>query len=304
MHVLRATKRPMTAKAIFNAALKADLVPPHLHGKTQHKTLQARLSEEILHNRSGSLFYRTEPGHFFLSEFMANPNIPDRFKEPFPARRRTRDLQTQPQLVIDEDFLSECGSLNNWRWNTFIDSAFRNKAARFVDPVEKDNSSVSVWTFSIVKKKSCVLSYRLGRYRDDRDSFANKKTIGFPGSVCINDQTLFSADDLGASENALNVILSDMDLSTHAFSGDQLKMPEITSMLHVIGDDDTSAFLIVSLWDCPEWFEPTNRKLSINNPQWTNVSVPPNDLHDFEPWSVSALEALSGLSFWRNQKVG
>ncbi len=48
--VLKASRRPMTANAIMDAAYKAQIVPVHLFGATQHKTLQARLSEEILSN--------------------------------------------------------------------------------------------------------------------------------------------------------------------------------------------------------------------------------------------------------------
>ena len=91
--VLRSAHRPMSAKAILDVAYKAGVVPTHLYGKTQKKTLQARLSEDILRHRDTSLFYRTEPGQFFLSEFLSDPTIPDDYKVPFPARRRTRDLK-------------------------------------------------------------------------------------------------------------------------------------------------------------------------------------------------------------------
>lgn len=90
--VLRSARRPMGAKAILDLAYQADVVPKHLYGKTQQKTLQARLSEEILHHRGTSPFYRTEPGQFFLTEFLDADDIPEEWKKPFPARRRTRDL--------------------------------------------------------------------------------------------------------------------------------------------------------------------------------------------------------------------
>ena len=75
----------MTAKAILNAAYRTGIVPDHLHGKTQHKTLQARLSEEILHFKRDGRFFRTEPGFFFLTEFESDPLIPDKYKDHFSA---------------------------------------------------------------------------------------------------------------------------------------------------------------------------------------------------------------------------
>ena len=107
--VLRSTRRPMSARAILEVAYQAGVVPAHLYGKTQHKTLQARLSEDILHRRETSAFYRTEPGQFFLIELLGDPEIPDEWKKPFPARRRTRDLKRDNTLAIKKSFIKERG---------------------------------------------------------------------------------------------------------------------------------------------------------------------------------------------------
>src|SRR5689334_22131413 len=90
--VLRTARRPLSPRAIMDAAYRGGIVPIHLRGKTQYKTLHARLSEDILHNKLGSRFFRTDPGLFFLSEMRSDPKVPDEFKDPFHARRRTRDL--------------------------------------------------------------------------------------------------------------------------------------------------------------------------------------------------------------------
>src|SRR5258707_9859207 len=56
--VLRAARRPLSPRSIMNAAFKAGIVPEHLFGKAQHKTLHARLSEDILDNKLESRFFR------------------------------------------------------------------------------------------------------------------------------------------------------------------------------------------------------------------------------------------------------
>jgi hypothetical protein len=48
-------------------------------------------------------------------------------------------------------------------------------------------------------------------------------------------------------------------------------------------------------WVCPEWFEPTTRRLSINDPSWMNMRVKPNNLEDFEPWTLAALDAVANI---------
>lgn len=164
----------MSAKGILNAAYRAHIVPEHLHGKTQHKTLQARLSEDILHHRASSPFFRTEPGMFFLSELIADPEIPEEFKEVFPARRRTRDLQSENALGISREFLKK------WRANSdefglaeLLMAAEQQEAVRYL-PQSGDAEYATVWTFSLVRRKQDVLSYRIGRYRDDREAFVKK----------------------------------------------------------------------------------------------------------------------------------
>ena len=282
----------MSAKGILDAAYRAQIVPEHLRGKTQHKTLQARLSEDILHHRSSSMFYRTEPGLFFLCELISDPKIPEKFKEIFPARRRTRDLQNENALGISRDFLKS--------WNKSSDGcdlvemladAERHEAVRYV-PQSGDPEYATIWTFSIVRRNHEVLSYRIGRYRDDREAFANKKTIGFPGAVTISDRSLFSQEDYGATENALRVLLLDLDLSSQSFCDENPIKPSPIFTFEAEGDDGVTVLLVVLEWSCPEWFEPTTRRLSLNDPCWLNLSVPPNNIDDFEPWSQTTLRRM------------
>ena len=105
--VLEAERRPLGPKAILDAAYQRSLVPSHLHGRTQHKTLQARISEDIVERREHSLFYRTEPGRFFLRKFLTDESLPEEFRIEFPARRRFRELVRGPALAIDYALLKE-----------------------------------------------------------------------------------------------------------------------------------------------------------------------------------------------------
>jgi hypothetical protein len=50
--------------------------------------------------------------------------------------------------------------------------------------------------------------------------------------------------------------------------------------------------LVVVEWKCPDWFEPTARRLSLNEVRWIDAMRAPNDIHDFEPWSAIAFMAL------------
>lgn len=292
--ILRISRRPMSAKGILDAAYKARLVPKHLYGKTQEKTLQARLSSDILQRRSTSAFYRTEPGMFFLTSLISDPEIPPKYKERFAARRRTRDLHQGPTLLIDESFVEDCDPGLFFDWKGFLHSAEQASAIHYAHGDEQADQLV-VWTFSIVRRGSEVLSYRVGRYRDDHDTFANKRTIGFPGVVSFHDCTLFSDGDYGAGENALEAILSDLDISAAAIHGEAIAQPQPLQAIKVYRDERNSALMVIMDWACPNWFEPATRRLSINDPCWMDIRTKPNNIDDFEPWTLAALEAVTHL---------
>ncbi|SMC47541.1 HTH domain-containing protein [Primorskyibacter flagellatus] len=285
---LRSARRPMGAKAILDVAYKAGVVPNHLYGKTQQKTLQARLSEEILHHRETSPFYRTEPGQFFLTEFLDADDIPEEWKKPFPARRRTRDLTRDNTLAVKEAFLAR------WRRsrgdaNAFFQAAEAEDAIAYMHPKDlKGRGYCSTWTFAMVVKDDMTLAYRVGRYRDDRDHFAKRRSIGFPGPLTVEDVTLFSRDHLGAEDSAAEVLMQDLDLSYTSFHGPGKRRPEIERVM-VVEADKALDVVIVLKWNCPKWFEPTTRRMSLNEPHWLSTSIPHNDLDDFEPWSSMIL---------------
>jgi hypothetical protein len=80
--VLRSLRRPLTPRAILNAAYKAGIVSDRLYGKTQHKTLGARLSEDLVQRNERSAFFRTAPGKFFLREFLSDTSLPEEYRRP------------------------------------------------------------------------------------------------------------------------------------------------------------------------------------------------------------------------------
>jgi hypothetical protein len=287
--VLRAARRPMTALAMMDAAHRAGVVPTRLFGKTQHKTLGARLSLDILHNKLESRFYRTDPGRFFLSEFRSDPSIPEEFKDPFHARRRTRDLQKSNALAVDRSFIQSIDG-KNIDHRSFFKNADLAGALRHVNAGENDNEIFFVWALSVVRRRDQVLSYRVGQYRDSRDTFTNRRSIGFVEMVGFEDVTLFS-NDMGVAECGLRAVLSDLDLTTAAFP-EKIIYPVISQAIATNASVLQPAILFIMEWQCPDWFEPTKRRLSLNGVQWINAEHYPNDIESFEPWSAIAFQAL------------
>lgn len=282
----------MTPRAIMKAAFGGEIVPPHLFGKAQHKTLQARLSEEILRKGLESRFFRTDPGYFFLSEMRSDPSIPNEFKDPFHARRRTRDLQKTCALAVDGSFARGMAKSAMRNWRSFLQLAEKERALRHADSRSKASGLVFVWAFSVVRRGDQILCYNVGKYRDDRSAFTNRKSIGFAELVGFENDSLF-VDDSGITDCGLNAVLTDLDLSRSAFRDkSELFRPSILRV-DISGDGESeAAILFIMEWQCPHWFEPTARRLSLNDVRWIDGTHMPNDIDEFEPWSATAISAF------------
>lgn len=83
-----------------------------------------------------------------------------------------------------------------------------------------------------------------------------------------------------------------LTLSPQSFLSNEMGKPKPIFAFEAEGDDGISVLLLVLERVCPTWFEPTTRRVSLNDPCWLDLKVPPNTLEDFEPWSEAALSEV------------
>jgi len=282
--VLEKALLPLSAKAILKIAYDADLVPKELYGKTQHKTLQARLSEDILTRRERSRFYRTSPGIFFLTKLLTDESIKKEYRDPMIARRRSRELLNEPVLSIknsDKKGLSEV--LQTYQSENI------NDHIQFIYDETDNPTLTSCWVMSIVTKTDHILAFRNGRYREKVDSFLNKKSIGFRAPIYDRHLQLFSRDTLGVYDAALESVNIDLDVSYSSVcsSMHDFQTEKLTVFKTRVKEKDNIVFVVKV--SCPDWFEPVGKKLSINNLEWMPSHSIPNHVDDFDPWSKKVL---------------
>lgn len=293
--VLKSERRPLTPRAILAIAYQSGIVSHRLHGRTQHKTLGARLSEDVVRRRDRSLFFRPEPGKFFLREFLTDTSLPENYRRPVPTRRRFRELVMGPALTLNERALTRFGRDQPIDPRAIL-ALLQSNDCRYEDPRHRSDGSVFFRAFVCVKRGPEVLTYRLGRYREDRDTFMHKRSIGFVSLVHDFAHTLFNDDDFGI-----------VDCGVHAAEVD-LDIPEISEspnpdfkrgyLSHFIWTSDPNGgdLLAVICYECPSWFEPTKRRLALNDIKWLDNMSSVNDLDDFDPWSQRVL--LDGVEGW------
>lgn len=286
--VLSYRKRPMGPHAILKDAYLLDLMPSHLHGETQHKTLQARLSEDILQFKERSRFIRTEPGKFFLNAFVNDETLPLEYRTPIKARRRKRELTPDPVLCVAKSSLQKLTLGVHRKHCSIFDDLRETGELAYFKVKDTPSNYIPIWCFVIFVRDDDVLSYQVGRYRAHDDELGAKRTVGFTSLVTEDQQTLFNHQDLGLIEAGVTALAIDLDFPKDV----ELLEAETSDKTSIVGVDagsNTEAILLVIETGCPSWFEPTTRRLSMNDMKWIPFRVAPNNLDDFDPWTQAVV---------------
>jgi hypothetical protein len=270
-------------------AHRASLVPTNLYGKAQHKTLHARISEDIVKYHDGSRFFRTSPGQFFLREFLDDPSVTHEYKQLSPTRRRIRELIRGPALAVPPEHIQRTAESYEVIAKTEVLKLLKAHRHSYRDP-KKAPESVFVRSFVCVCRDSNILSYRLGRYRDDRDTFMHKRSIGFSTLVHINEHTLFNVEDLGIVEAGIRATKIDLDIPAPPPTASDVEIADLRGFVLVTQPPGARALLAMVSYICPTWFEPIKRRLALNDLRWIDPVTGINNIDDFDPWSQAILQ--------------
>lgn len=277
----------MSAREVLDMAYRHDLVPSRLYGKTQQKTLGARLSEDILAHRERSSFYRAEPGKFFLREFLSDPSIPSSYRSPIVARRRQRELRRGAPLTLSRaNALLATEAVS--RAHDQVRAVIENCRFQYTDPGRRIRRAddVFVWAFVMFVRGGEVLTYRHGRYREGRDAFLRRRSVGFFTPVVDGDHDLFDQGDHGILASGVRAVMVDLDLPRSLLSnGGYGSVAAITDLVLAPDPNGHDDLLAVVTFSCPRGFEPLTRRLAINDLNWMQLDVPVNHIEDFDPWS-------------------
>jgi hypothetical protein len=293
--VLREERRPLTAKDLLKRAYKLRIVPANLYGKTQHKTLQARISEDILGRRDRSRFFRTAPGVFFLRDFLNDATIPPKFRSPIVARRRQRELPVKNALALNSEHLAALRLKQSQPEKSSLSTLLH--AARYYyihDSKTRRPEDSLVWAFVVLTRKKSVLAYRQGKYRESRDSFSGKRSIGFYIPISEKDNDLFDRENLGILNSSLSILCLELDIDPRVVWNELLPSACLDKLFVAQSQERVTDILALVRFECPDWLEPLTKRLSLNDIQWLDVRSQVNHIEDFDPWSELILSHLNG----------
>lgn len=294
--VLRHAREPLSASEIIARARTNGWMPTHLYGKTQYKTLNARISEHIRLRRDSALIFRVGPARYFLTEFLSDPAIPPQFKKRYRGILRSKQVRQERVLVANAARLRTDGISGFVPFDHVWFSRELRNQFKFVDRrnAESRNDIKQFVSYAIVVRGQSILSYRRGSFNTASEALKGARSVGFGGHISETDFDLFSFDFSGVIRNASRELYEEL------FIGDIDVVDGMpTNNLHVIGllnlDDTPDAqkhVAVVMLYFAGEHFDLRKGELSINELSWLESGRRLNDLSEFELWSEVLLRKI------------
>lgn len=282
--VLREARQPLSARQMMRRAFLLELVPSGLYGRTQYKTLHARIAEDILARRNHSEFVRTEPGRFFLRSLLEDPTIPETFKREFPSPPRSDQLRNFYAFCISE---SSARGLVAPIWVSPSVSILHRLNGRFRSLSKANDSKeyIHLRTFVMLHRNREVFARR--RARAFGDPLSGPSSLGVQGYLKADDRNLFSRDEYGLFDAAYRTMYQQLYMTHDVVNFAARSEPWRFYGLLFDGSDRRyrRALAAVILFNCSDKFDPVARFGPSEAFYWHSVDDRPNDISQFDPWS-------------------
>lgn len=297
--VLRKHKRPLNARALVNYGLEDGLFPATGLSHTPQKSMQARLSIDILNN-DASIFVRTSRGRFFLRDMIpTTPETGSTALKIYTAERRVPAPSAEMVLCVPRStyqcFLTFQGVGYIGETNPLEELPDEQIAYLPRAVAETNDAYKQIITYTVIQHQSKILSFRRGLYNRAASFLRGAQCVGFGGHVNADDRDLFSLRDLGVRQNAAREIAEELKLPRGRPQID----PESLEFLGIINDDSSDVgvrhmAVVLRYWvdDWSQWRSVTKGEASINKLRWLDTVGETINLSEFEYWSQLVIRSF------------
>ncbi|USU08828.1 winged helix-turn-helix domain-containing protein [Sphingomonadaceae bacterium OTU29MARTA1] len=284
--VLKNSRQPLSARQILRAAHQLQLIPRELFGRTQHKTLQARLASDILNHRSKSEFYRTAPGRFYLRARQNDGLLPMRYRHEYHAPLRAAQLGRFDVVAFPR---TSFATFNERGPGSISLNKLFSLPWRFMrlHSLRRDARYLPLRFLLILSTDEQLLIDNRKPLVQDGD-FHSRSSVGLEGYVKASDLSLFSGDQFGLIDAAMRTLLEAFDLPRNVVP--TLEDADRWSAPHPIIDNDnqsTDLDLITYICFRCSGIDPIlNAIEDRSTAEWVPAPITVNDLTRFDKWSA------------------
>ncbi|MCZ8315573.1 winged helix-turn-helix domain-containing protein [Phreatobacter sp.] len=296
--ILTRLDRPATAQEIIEEARRDPALSREIRGKTPHKTLQARISVDILKKRDGSLFYRNAPARFGLRRFLKDRNLSRIEKNIHIGRRRRREIPRGEVAVVSKARLAAFDTAGFFpakayplRSLQYIDVSYLDaKLAKF------DDTQAELMCFVVLRSANDFLTYEVGALAPIRNTFDGHNSIGFIDNIRSSDLDLFNKYNVGFETAARRIVHDEilfLSSDVREYINDVQFLGFIASPLRGNAPQHSRGFIgLIAIIDSKCRFETEGTSLGYRNLKWRPVDSCYSAIAEFDPWSQYLLRAF------------
>ncbi|RJG42994.1 winged helix-turn-helix domain-containing protein [Mesorhizobium sp. DCY119] len=291
-YVLSKKNYPTSASEIAETIRNDPSLRDWLRGKTPSKTVQARLSVDILEARGGSRFFRFAPAVYGLKHKLDAGEYPARYSQKYLFwRRRRRELSHSYTACVST------GGTALWTRRGFLSSEhFPLALLRHLDIrlVEK-NTPTNDWPQGIkrlryyycFRHRDQVVRYRRSEFDMRHEGRSGNRAIGFDGWVTENHISMFSRVGYDVSAS----IFAD----ANTIFGSEGNIEIDVDFLGFINDDsdkrNRGIIALVFVANLSKYFDFDDIK-GARDLEWVTLHSHSNNYHSLENWSKYLFMAL------------
>jgi predicted NUDIX family phosphoesterase len=291
--VLRQETRPMTALEISKSIRESPKRKNWLKGNTPHKTIQARLSTDILNNSRETRFYRYAPAVYGLKDRLESGDYPRQYLRKYIFwRRRRRELENSYIARINVDFtafLNRGGFLDR---EFFPLNILRHLDIRLVDRknIDKDKDSYNklLRYYYCFRHEDKIVRYRRSNFDMNNEGRDGELSVGFDGWITENHLSLFSSIGFDIEPSVL--------ADAYTIFDSQEKIDVQINFIGFLNDstDRKNKHIIALVFDVQleDFFEFDEIK-GVRDLEWISLMNSSNRNVNLESWSKYLLSEMS-----------
>lgn len=222
--VLADALQPLKAREIVDRGIERGLFGDHVLSRTPEKSMQARLSMDILNRASESKFIRTERGRFTLrsnvvrasstadSMGAADPITPYEYV----AERRVLRTPKEEVLCASEESFKDVLTFQGIDTDAppILKPLLHEDSIAYVSRAEAEvrNDAKQFVTYVLVQCGQRLLFFKRSYLSRAAEFLRGSKCIGFGGHVSAADADILSMDDRGLSACARRELMEELHL--------------------------------------------------------------------------------------------
>jgi hypothetical protein len=229
--VLASALSPLKAREIVDRGIERGLFGDHILGRTPEKSMQARLSMDIVNRTGQSKFLRTERGRFDLRAKL--PHSTNTTGTEYFAEKRVLRTPKEEVLCTSQNAFEEVLTFQGIDTDAtpILGRMLRDDSIEYVSRSEAEvrNDAKQFITYVVVQCGQQLLLFKRSYLSRAAEFLRGSKCVGFGGHVSQADFDILSLDDRGISACARRELMEELHLPSAEVEPAQAREPGIAS---------------------------------------------------------------------------